>query len=66
MAIYVDNSIQSGGKSRGPVGHHQDLDPNKTAENKGVWEFAASYAARTSSCTGVGPTQLKPGSLVEF
>jgi len=41
MAIYVDNfSSQEGlGTPGRPVRHRQDTHQNKTAVNKGVWEF---------------------------
>ena len=40
MAVYVDNfSCQDWERPARPVRHRQDTHQNKTAVNKGVWEF---------------------------
>ena len=66
MAIPVDNSGTGGTPGR-PVRHQDPDDQNKTAENKGVWEFAR--------CCAPGKDQLQltlhwpgqpPGSLWSF
>ena len=56
MVIYVDNSIQSGGDwelPARPVRHRQDTHQNKTAVNKGVWEFRTGNQLRREPAASV-------------
>ena len=49
MAVYVDNfSCQDWEVPARPVRQKMRHDQNKTAENKGVWEFASNPAGGTS------------------
>ena len=47
MAVYVDNfSCQDWERPARPVRHRQDAHQNKTAVNKGVWEFRTGLELR--------------------
>jgi len=68
MAVYVDNFSSQEERPARPVRHRQDAHQNKTAVNKGVWEFGTGLELRPDlQLRQFRPMQpVYPGSLWSF